>query len=215
MALQLNWSVAYSNVLYDKLQENLTTLDFSYSFSGFMKSFLPKKNFYVQVNEAKGGEGIPIIKGLPLGNIQSPLFVNLYVSELKISLSTFGLYTDFIVKRLAGSKWACHPTIILDFSKLFRTFLMKLGCPNTHSSRNLLLSEVPNQCQETPYTYLFTETPPQEMCLPFCQADHTPTNKNLVPNHMVQNIFAENNSKLDPNHTKIYTNERVNSGSMQ
>jgi hypothetical protein len=96
MAVLLDWSDVYGNVVHDKLIGLLINLDFPYSLIRFMKSFLNYRSFYFQVNEYREKTN-PITRCLPQGAILSPLLFNLYVSGFQLSHSFFGLFTDDLI----------------------------------------------------------------------------------------------------------------------
>ena len=84
------------------------------------------------------------------------------------------------------------------------TFAGKSACPNTHLKWNQFQLEVPNQNQYSLYAYPFTESTLWETSPPGCQVELITINKNLIPNHEIQTILAEQISKAYANHRKIY-----------
>ena len=90
-------------------------------------------------------------------------------------------------------------------------FAGKSSCPNAYSSWNQFQLEVQNSNQYSPYAYPFTESPPRDMSPSGCQVELISINKNLIPNYEIQTILAQQISKANTNHGKIYTDGSVQS----
>jgi len=102
-----------------------------------MKSFLTDR-FYVQVNQSRG-ELSSITRGLPQDAVLITFLFNLYVSELEVSHTSFGLYADDLIIWKLGRDIDLLQSLIQQGMRLVQRLSLAFGFPISISKTEAII----------------------------------------------------------------------------